>query len=250
MDKRPVRLVLMLSLMAISSLLFTNCDQHAFEPQAGSGVGAPASGSGNAYNGGGHSGKVSYLFTHADEDACLYPQLGLEVENGQTRAFSYECASNPVETNFVASDLIQIKHDPYFLIYKSKIYAHNSLLQLANNERAEFQVFCTNATYENRGLDFAVKYTRVYTSKPYTITEGYLLRGNGGLEPSVAKEQGRYRDPTAQGVRLFQSSSGGYDVEVTPVSSTEATGVMTLKASGERIPFECVLKAPAGSGAG
>lgn len=242
---RPARLILIFSLMVMSNLLFTNCEYHPSSDRTAE----PSVTSGAAYNGGGHSGKISYLFTHAEEDPCLYPNLSLDIENGSTRAFTLGC-SGATETQFAPADLKTFDHDPYFLIYKGKIFAHDSLLQVGKNERSEFQVFCTNATYENRGLDFAVKYTRVYSSQPYTLTEGFLLRGNEGREPSVTSEAGRYRDPDAQGIRVFQSSSGAFDVVVTPVSSTQAEGVLRLRPSGTQIPMDCVLKAPLRGDAG
>jgi hypothetical protein len=241
MKNRFRRFILILSVFVMTLSLFTNCDRPATDSTS-----VESRGNGANYNGGGHSGKVQYLFTNADEIPCLSQDRRLEVENGATRAFTFGC-SGETETPFIASELLTLSHDPLFVIYQERIYAHESLLTVGKNEKAEFQYFCT----DSRSLDFAIRFTRIQTpTGPETRTLGYLIRGSSGSEPEVAASSGRISDPARDGSRTYQAASGLYRVEFgKPINGSRAQGEIVFKTSGDRLSVDCFMKAKIGSDA-
>jgi hypothetical protein len=225
------RLTLIQFLMIASMVLFTNCG--GFQKSQDSSLAGTAQ-----FNGGGHSGKVTYLSTQLEGDPCLAPTRALEFGNGQTQAFTYACGGT-TQDPFDVTRLISYAFDPNFLIFNEQIYARDTLLQLQPNERAQFQIYCASAESAEEGVSFAMKASRFSTATGMmTVTTGYVLR-NGVLRDEV----GRIHDPDAQGARLFRPEQNDYEVVIgARTSPTRAPGDIVFKSDGRHVGLQCYVK--------
>ncbi len=228
MSLRMRRLILIPFLFAATSVLFTNCG--GFQKQGESSDATTAE-----FNGGGHSGKVTYLHTNIDTNACASPTQSLEISNGQTHAFTYGC-NGTTEDPFDVSQLITFDFDPNFLIFNDHIYARDTLLVMQSNEQAKFTLYCAS---EDDDVSFAMKTSQFSTATgPLERTYGYLLK-NGVL----ASEEGRFRDANAAGEKPFDPASGSYQFVLgVHTSPTRASGKLVFKPSGDSVSLDCFTK--------
>ncbi len=198
---------------------------------------------GGAHNGGGHSGKLTYAFTHA-LPSCSDPEMGIVMEDGQTRSFTYQC-SGAVETAFDITKFISFADNPLFTVYDERIYAHDTMLtEQSSNVHLHFELFCSGAG----DLDFAIKYTNIDSSAGSShLTAGILIHKDGSSMPTVESEPGIYKEADPNGVQMFLTSSKNYQVRVSSTSvASRKTAVLSF-GSGINVDLKCFARVkPAG----
>lgn len=234
MKLRNRRLILIHSLMIPVFVMFTNCD-HISQQSSGTQSSNPAL---LANNGGGHSGKLSYLHTSAYEGCDLSPDLAIVRDGDATRAFTTDC-HNSTETSLDISKLISFDLNPYFLVYDELIYAHESVLALSATVDAHIELFCTS----QKGIDVAVKTKRIrISSSSSRVEQSALIFRKGEAYPAIEEVRGVYRDPTSAGIKVFEAKSDELEI-ITQAPYTLSRARAEIKfSSGENVDLDCFVR--------
>jgi hypothetical protein len=226
------KLLLLLPIMLLLSVGYTNCGRSM---EGRNPLTAASKLLGGANNGGGHSGKLTYAYTNAIP-TCADPEMGIEIEDGQARSFTYQC-NGTVETAFDITKFISFTRDPFFTIYDERIYAHERMLaEQTSTVHSHFELFCSGAG----DLDFAIKYTNIDSrTGSSSLTTGVLIHKDGSENPEVETEPGVYKEGEP---RMFLASSKNYQVRVSSTSVASRKMAVLSFSGGESENLDCYAR--------
>jgi hypothetical protein len=211
------------------------------------------SSNGRAYNGSGHSGKLTFF--HYSEDPLCQPtsltaESSIEIYNNKIQLFENQCSTS-TSTNLSASELFRNLYDPYYLVHDELVYVNKSVVAAIGPQfRIVIHSFCYNPNYVNQargihGIDFAVRHEKTLNADHSwaTKTYGHAIYGKANSDYFEVEMPGRIGDAGGP----FQADSGLYQLDYDSHTSP-SQGTATLRIdTGERIPVSCYYLHPKGA---
>jgi len=197
------RILTLLAAFCVLNMAFMNCSMPVGSGKdlGGENKSLPPE---NQYNGGGYSGKLTYLF-FADSPMCvaapLEPEAKIEYFGGAYLQSGGMCSNNSQANSILP---MQNSYNPYYLIHDEKVYFLNKAeTALPAGNRVVNYALCSNGAEQ---IDVAIRIEKVWNAQTNVwnrVVKGQLISAS---LPFI-EEQGRLADPDVNQTVTFGSSN-------------------------------------------